>query len=431
MQVYIHKALVIDESSAWNGQTVDITIENGTITHVKAVKSQKSTPYIKEGDTIIWKDETGDGLQVSPGWVDMLADYREPGQEHKENLASGLNAAQAGGFTHVLHSPNTQPTASGKSVIQYLLQQSKDHAVNLLPIGTASQQAEGKELAEMLDMQANGAQAFSDGWKPIQNANLMLKALEYIKALDQVLIQIPIDNSLAAGGLMHEGEVSTALGMPGIPPLAEMLMVYRDIELLRYTQSKLHLTGITTAASVAMIRKAKADGLNITCSVTPYHLLLTDDAMRTYDSKYKVLPPLRPEADRKALINGLIDGTIDAIASHHRPHDWDAKTKEFEYAADGMAIQEVTYPMCLKASKKLTDAHLVRALSTQPRRILGLPAAGVSVGLVASLTFFNHSQWACTEENKQSQAYNNPFINTTFMGKVIGILNNNQIKINQ
>lgn len=422
MQVHIRKARVIDPQSDYHDKVVDLLVEDGIITKIAA--------NIKAGaETVI----DAKGLCVSPGWVDTFADYREPGYEHKETITSGLAAAAAGGFTDVLLAPNTQPTLSSKSSIQYVLQHAAGHAVNLHPIGAASKNIEGKELAEMLDMRANGAMAFSDGWKPLQNANLVMKALEYITAFHGTLIQIPVDAALAAGGLMNEGVVSTGLGMAGIPALAETLMVYRDIELVRYTGSKLHLSGITTATSVAMVRKAKADGLAVTCSVTPYHLALTDDVLKGYDSSYKVSPPLRSEADRKALIKGLNDGTIDCIATHHCPHEWDAKEREFEYAADGMAIQELAYNILWDSLQDKVDIErLVTAMTLIPRDIFGLPERMVSRGSEAALTLFTITgSHTLLPGAAQSIASNNPFMGKALNGRVLGIINNSELILNK
>ena len=422
MRVHIRKAKVVDPQSPHHNKVVDILVEDGIIRNVAAT--------IKSDSEIVVDAK---GLHVSAGWVDVFADYREPGFEHKETINSGLLAAASGGFTDVLLSPNTQPVISSKSIIQFVLQQARGNVVSLHPIGTVSQNAEGKELAEMLDMTAHGAVAFSDGWKPLQHAGLMLKALEYIKSFNGTIIQIPVENSLAAGGLMNEGITSTMLGMAGIPGLAESIIVHRDIELLRYTGSKLHITGVSTAASVDLIRKAKEEGLNITCSVTPYHVALTEDALTGYDSIYKVSPPLRGNADRLALIAGLKDGTIDCIASHHRPHEWDAKTREFDYAAEGMAVQESTFNILWDTLKdEITLEQLVKALTTAPRALFGMEPRCIKKGAAASLTLFTiaGTHTLAASDVKSASAYN-PFVGKPLAGKTIGIINNNQLYLNK
>jgi dihydroorotase len=267
----------------------------------------------------------------------------------------------------------------------------------------------------------------------VQNANLMLKSMEYVRAFDGVLIQLPVEESLSAGGLMHEGPVSTRLGMAGVPTMAETLMIHRDIELLRYTGSKLHISGVSTAEGLDMIRKAKAEGLDITCSVTPYHLALTDESLNSYSSLYKVSPPLRAEADRQALITGVNDGTVDCIATHHRPQEWDAKEKEFEYAADGMNLQEIAFQVIWNAAgKELKLDKLVAALGTNPRRIFGLPAADMSEGVNAELTIFSSSATSTLQGDKvKSASKNNPFIGTALKGAVIGIVNNGNFHLNK
>jgi dihydroorotase len=422
MQVHICKARISDTRSQYHGKVMDLLVEDGIITRIAA--SIKTT-----ADVLI----AADGLCVSPGWVDVFADYREPGNEHKETIATGLAAAAAGGFTDVLLAPNTQPAVSSKSVVQYVQHKAAGSVVNLHPIGAATRNTEGKELAEMLDMRANGAIAFSDGWKPMQGSGIMLKVLEYVTAFDGVIMQIPVDAALSEGGLMNEGEVSTALGMAGVPELAETLMVYRDIELARYTGSRLHITGVSTAATVAMVRKAKADGLAVTCSVTPYHLAQTEDALRGYDSAWKVSPPLRGNDDRLALIAALTDGTIDCIATHHRPHEWDAKAKELEYAAEGMAIQESAAGILWEAIKNESDTdRLTHALSVAPRSIFGLPEAGIEKGSKASLTLFTTTgKHTLHKTQAKSAAFNNPWLGKEMSGKVIGIINNNKINLNK
>jgi dihydroorotase len=413
MHVLIRKAIVADPQSGFHGQTVDILVEDGTIRTIAPNLNVKS-------DTVI----EAEGLHVSPGWMDVFADYCEPGYEHKETIATGLRAAAAGGFTQTMLVPNTHPTISNQSMIQYVLRTAKEYGVRLHPMGALSQNIEGKLLAEMMDMQANGAVAFTDGWQPLQNANLMLKALEYVKAFNGTVVAIPYDAALASGGWMHEGNTSTQLGMAGIPTLAETLMLHRDISLLRYTNSKLHVTGVSSAEGVAMLRAAKAEGLKITCSVTPYHLALNDEVMHGYNSIYKVMPPIRTEADRQALIAGLKDGTIDCIASHHRPQEWDAKAREFEYAADGMNVQEMAFAIAWTAmSHEIGINRMMEALCYAPRKIFNIPQPQIAIGNPAEMTIFTiGNKHTITHDNIKSASRNNPFIGKELNGKVLGII---------
>lgn len=435
MQVKINKVKVTDPRSAFNDQIVDLVIEDGIIRSIKAAKGTgaKAATAISNDEAELWKGKPGQILCVSPGWVDVFADYREPGYEQKETIASGLKAAAAGGFTDVLLVPNTLPAVSTRSAVESINHKAAGNIVTAHPMGAASKNIDGKELAEMLDMRAAGAIAFTDGWKPVQNAGLLLKALEYVKAFDGTIVQLPIDTDLAAGGLMNEGVNSTMLGMAGIPAIAETLAVHRYIELVRYTGSRMHITGISTAEAADMVRNAKAEGLAITCSVTPYHLALTDDMLTSYDSAYKVSPPLRTEEDRLALIAALADGTVDCIASHHRPHEWDAKTKEFEYAGDGMAIQESAWQLMWDAVNEYINAdRLAEVMAIAPREIFGLDAAEITKGATASLTLFDaEGKSAVTENNKQTIAINHPFIGRELAGRVAGIINNNHIKLNK
>ncbi len=422
MLVLIKQAKIVDARSDFHNKVVDILIENGKIkTIAPAIDAQAE--HIIEGAE----------LCVSTGWVDLFADYREPGFEQKETIASGLDAAAAGGFTQVFITPNTNPAISTKSVVEFVLRKAAGHLVRLHPLGAISKDLDGKNLAEMLDMHQHGAIAFTDGWKPVQNANLMLKALEYVKAFNGILVQIPVEASLSAGGLMNEGETSTRLGMAGIPEMAETLLLHRDIELLRYTGSRLHVTGISTAASVELVRKAKESALDITCSVTPYHLALTEEKLAGYSSMYKVSPPLRSETDRQTLIAGLKDGTIDCIASHHRPQDWDAKTREFEYAADGMNLQEITFPVLWQTLHNEIDIQtIVHALTTNPRHIFGLEDRGIKEGDIAELTIFTlKGSQAVNEKGLISASANNPFIKEELSGKVVATINDHEVFVNK
>ncbi|MDE3255552.1 MAG: dihydroorotase [Bacteroidota bacterium] len=411
MRVLIKQAKIIQAASPLHNQVMDILMEDNTIVSIaKQIDEAGAEKIISEKELIF-----------SPGWVDLMADYAEPGYEYKEGIKNGLVVAAKGGFTDVVIVPNTQPSISNKAAVQFALQQAQGAPAKLHVLGSISNNIEGKDLAEMLDMHEQGAVGFTDGWKPLQNAALMLKALEYVKAFKGILVQIPMDSTIASNGLMHEGVHSTQLGMAGIPTIAETILLQRDIDLLRYTQSRLHISGVSCAASLAIIKQAKAAGLAITCDTTPYHLLFTDSALTSYNSLYKVMPPLRSEEDRQALIAALKDGTIDCIASHHRPQDWDAKQKEFEYASYGMAVQEYSFAaLYAEFEKELSIERWMDLFANNARCIFNLPYQIIQEGAsgnfsVVSLQHPNKLQI----ENGQSKSNNMPFDTWSCNAKVI------------
>ena len=411
MRVLIKQAKIIQAASPLHNQVMDILMEDNTIVSIaKQIDEAGAEKIISEKELIF-----------SPGWVDLMADYAEPGYEYKEGIKNGLVVAAKGGFTDVVIVPNTQPSISNKAAVQFALQQAQGAPAKLHVLGSISNNIEGKDLAEMLDMHEQGAVGFTDGWKPLQNAALMLKALEYVKAFKGILVQIPMDSTIASNGLMHEGVQSTQLGMAGIPTIAETILLQRDIDLLRYTQSRLHISGVSCAASIAIIKQAKAAGLAITCDTTPYHLLFTDSALTSYNSLYKVMPPLRSEEDRQALIAALKDGTIDCIASHHRPQDWDAKQKEFEYASYGMAVQEYSFAsLYAEFEKELSIERWMDLFANNARCIFNLPYQIIQEGAsgnfsVVSLQHPNKLQI----ENGQSKSNNMPFDTWSCNAKVI------------
>lgn len=290
---------------------------------------------------------------------------------------------------------------------------------------------EGKDLAEMIDMFNNGAVAFSDGLHPVQSTLLFLKALQYVKAFDGVVIQMPIDKSLGSLGLMNEGVLSTQLGLPGIPAIAEELIISRDIELLKYTQSKLHITGVSTAKGIAMIAAAKKDGLNISCSVTPYHLFFTEEDLKEYNTLLKVFPPLRTKNDQEALLKAVEDGTVDCISSHHLPQDWDAKTIEFENAKAGIASIETCFSAVLEKLPKLTEEKIASLFSNNARQIFNLPTTSLVEGATAELTLFSLTEnTTMSKSDSASKSANSPFWDLSLKGRIIGTVVKNTLHIN-
>jgi dihydroorotase len=422
MKVLLKQAKIVCSASAFNGQTKDILIDKGIIVSIN--------DHINDDSATIISNE---GLHVSLGWMDVFAHFADPGLEHRETIQSGTNAAAAGGFTDVMLIPNTQPVIHNKSQVEYLVQQSKPLPVTLYPIGAVTKDAEGKELAEMYDMQNSGAIAFGDGINCIQNSGLLVKALQYIKPFYGTIIQIPEVKSIGANGLMNEGIISTRLGLPGKPAMAEELMVARDIKLTRYSNSKLHFTGITTSKSMEYIRRAKDAGISISCSVTPYHLFFSDEDLQQYDTNLKVNPPIRIKQDRDALLNALLDGTVDCIASHHIPQHTDSKICEFEYAKPGMIGLETMFGVVWSlVNSQWSIEALIEKLTIAPRKIFGINIPEIKEGAIACLTIFNPAtSYTFDETMIQSKSKNSAFIGKQLKGKVLGIINKNQLVLNK
>lgn len=419
MQVLIKQAKIISSSSPFNGQIKDILISNGVISKIADLITDNADKIIAE-----------DGLCISAGWLDTFAAFGDPGFEYRETVETGTAAAAAGGFTEVMVVPATNPVVHSKTQVEYLVQKSKNLPVSIHPIGAVTKNIEGKDLAEMYDMHQSGAAAFGDGIKSIQSAGILLKALQYVKSFNGTVIQVPDDKSIGANGLMNEGIVSTQLGLPGKPAIAEELMVARDIKLARYTDSSIHFTGISTAKSIEYIKRAKSSGIKVSCSVTPYHLIFTDEDVRGYDTNLKVNPPLRSEADRQVLIQSLADGTIDCIASHHFPQNWDSKTCEFEYAKEGMIGLETLFGVTGIATQ-LGPEKMVELLCENPRKIFGVNVPAITEGAEATVTLFNPgTEYLFDESMIKSKSKNTPFTGKQLKGKVIGIFNKGQLVLN-
>ena len=419
MKFLIKKATIVSPPSIFHLQVKDILIVDGII-------QQLSNNIAEENCEVI----SGNNLHISIGWMDIFADFAEPGNEHRETLETGANAAAAGGFTDVMLVPDTNPTVSSKAQVEFLIQRAKNLPINIYPIGSVTKNTEGKELTEMYDMFESGAIAFSDGRKSIQQSGILLKALQYVLAKNAVIIQVPDDKSISDAGLMNEGIVSTKLGLPGNPTVAEELMVARDIALLEYTDSHLHITGVSTKKSIDLINNAKKEGCQITCSVTPYHLFFCDEDLQQYDTNLKVNPPLRTRQDVAALQDALRLGDIDCIASHHTPQCADDKICEFEYAKNGMLTLQIVYAT---VNNILDDTEaLVKMLTEKNRNIFNVDIPLLAEGEKACLTIFDPTEKYIFEESAiLSKSKNCAFVGKEMKGKVIGIFNKGKMILNK
>lgn len=415
MSLLLKNVTIVDENSSFNGKKKDVGIVNGKITF-----ETKSNKFSKEYDL--------KGSSVCPGFMDMRAFMGEPGLEHKEDFESFQNAAKRGGFTAAAILPNTEPVIDNKNIIQALKSKSNNELIDLHAIASLSKGANGEELSEMIDLAKNGAVAFSDGHNPVYQSDLIMKGLQYGKSIDTVLMNIPIDHNLSKKGYVNEGTASTALGMPGIPHMAEEVAIERDLKLLEYAGGKLHFSLITTEKGVDLIRKAKKKGLNVTCDIAAHYLAFDDSSLNDFDSSYKVFPPFRLKSDIKALKKGLKDGTIDVIVSDHRPENIENKKLEFDRAEYGISSIESTFST-IKTYSDLSESEIVDKLSIHPRRILGLEIPSIQEGNDANISIVDFN--AEITVGIRSKSKNNPFNGERLIGKVVGVVNKKNSFINE
>ncbi len=414
MDILIKSAKVVDSGSALNGKTVDILIENGRITAVR--------PGIKAAKGI--RTFEAKNLHVSAGWFDMQVNFRDPGFEYKEDLNSGTRAAAQAGFTGVALMPSTHPPIHSKAEVEYVKNKTAASLVDVHPVGALSHNLEGKDISEMYDMHQSGAIAFSDDKKPVKDAGLLTRALLYAKNFGGLIITHCDERSISLDGKMNEGVSSTGLGLKGIPALAEELMVARNIFLAEYTEARIHFSSISTQGAVDLVREAKKKKLKVTASVNAHHLALDDSKLAGFDTNYKVNPPLRTKSDIGALQKALADGIIDVIVSDHSPEDSETKVTEFDHAAFGMTGLETIFALANMNKGKMKLADVVAKISTNPRRILGLPVPKIKAGEEANLTLFDPDMsWTLTEEKLLSKSKNTPFLGAKLKGKALAVIN--------
>lgn len=411
MNVLIKSATIIDSSSKHHLKKRDLLIENGVITKIST--TIKSSKKIKEIEL--------PNLHVSQGWFDSSVSFGEPGYEERENIDNGLDTAARSGFTHVAVNTNTYPISDTKSNIKFLKSKSEGHLVNLYPIGALTKECKGENLAELYDMYNEGAVSFYDYKSPVENANMIKIALQYAQTFDGMIQSFPFERSIAKYGTMNEEINSTILGLKGIPALAEELQITRDLYILEYTGGKLHIPTISTKKSVNLIKDAKKKGLNVTCSVAVNNLILTDDVLETFDTNYKLLPPLRTESDIKSLIKGLKDHIIDGVTSDHNPMDIEHKKTEFDHASFG----SIGLESCFGALNNVLDTEQSVDALTRLKNVFSIPQNTIEEGQVADISMFNpDKEWTFTEEDILSTSKNAALLGTILKGKVYGSYSN-------
>jgi dihydroorotase len=418
MKLLIANGHLIDPAAPEN-TGMSVLIENGRV-----------EAWLGPGDSAPEGCEILDasGLLVAPGFIDMHVHLREPGQEHKETIASGCAAAVAGGWTSVCPMPNTTPVNDNAAITRYMIEQAERAGLaNVFPIGAITKSSDGSELAEMGEMKAAGAVAVSDDGRPVPNAGIMRRAMQYARDFDLPVIDHCEDKSLSSGGVMHEGRVSLLLGLKGMPALAEEIDAVRDILLAKETGAHIHIAHISTKGAIEAVRRAKNEGINVTCEVTPHHFTLTDKAVEGYDTSTKMSPPLRSEEHLDAIIEGIKDGTIDAIATDHAPHHADEKALEYDRApfgitgletAIGLAFNELVHKGVIGLER------LVEMCAANPAKIFRLEGRGtLKPGSIADITIIDpERKWTYSNADSRSKSRNTPFDGWEFAGKPVATI---------
>jgi dihydroorotase len=423
MDLLLRNVHIVDLSQKLDESGLDIEIRDGVITRIgRGVKSDGEVRDLH-------------GAIVAPGFFDMHVHLREPGQEYKETVETGLNAAMAGGFTGVCCMPNTEPPISDPFVVSYIKEKAAGHLVDLAICGTMTKDRKGEELAPMAALAKAGVKMISDDGAAVRSAEVMRRVFEYAKMFDLLVTQHCEEHSMTAGAAMNEGRISTKLGLPGWPSVAEEIIIARDILLAEFVGGvRYHVAHVSTKGGVRLVREAKARGLAVSCEVTPHHFTLTDEAVEHHGTMAKMCPPLRTQEDVDAIIEGLRDGTIDCIATDHAPHATHEKETDMVSAAMGIIGLETAIPIGLTNlvnAGHLTLAQYIERCSTNPRRLLGLQQIHIKEGEPANLTIFDPTKkWRFSDADIRSKSHNTPFIGEEFMGKVVGVVNKRMAHFN-
>lgn len=411
MSLLLNSLVVSDPTSKYHNLLINILISSDGI--IKKISKNKINDKVR--NVVDCKSS-----KISKGWIDFNANFCDPGYEFKEDLNSGSNLASKSGFTEVVLSPDTNPVIQTKNDISYIINNSSNELCNLYPCASVTKNAEGKEMNDLMDLNNEGAIAFSD--PKIEDTELILNTLLYLKQFDGLYISKPKEKYLSKG-LINDSLNSNILGIKALPHISETIAIKRDLSLLEYTNGRIHFSGISCKESVNLIRDAKKRGLSVTCDVPIYNFLLDDSKILNFDTNYKVFPPLRANEDIKELIRGLKDDTIDVITSNHQPQDFDSKNCEFEKASFGIISLQTFYSNMLELSGKISLDKILEKVSINPRKILGLSCPEIEIGERALFTIFDENgSWDFNEKTNLSKSSNSPWMNWSLRGKVNGVV---------
>ena len=419
MSLLLNSVTVSDTTSKYFNSRVNILIDSKG--YIKKISKNKISDKVKKVVDL-------EGLYISESWFDFNANFCDPGYEYKENLKSGVHVAINSGFLDVLITPNTNPIIQTKADVSYIQEKSLNNFCKIHPSAAISKNFNGKDLNDIIDLHNSGVKAFTNSYSCKESSEMIMNSLLYLNQIDTLLLTKPKDRSFS-DGVVNNGYYSNTVGLKGIPRISESIAVERDLSILEYVGGKIHFTGISTKESVSIIRDAKTKKLNVTCDVPIHNLILDDSNVVSFDPNYKVDPPLRTKEDIDALIEGINDGTIDIIASHHEPQDIDTKKCEFEKANFGVISLQTFFSNIVQLSRRIPLENLIKTFSTNPKKILGVETYSVVEGSKASFTVFDpDGSWDYNENSNLSKSINSPWLNWSLKGKVKAVIKDNRIK---
>lgn len=419
MSLLLNSVTVSDTTSKYFNSRVNILIDSKG--YIKKISKNKISDKVKKVVDL-------EGLYISESWFDFNANFCDPGYEYKENLKSGVHVAINSGFLDVLITPNTNPIIQTKADVSYIQEKSLNNFCEIHPSAAISKNFNGKDLNDIIDLHNSGVKAFTNSYSCKESSEMIMNSLLYLNQIDTLLLTKPKDRSFS-DGVVNNGYYSNTVGLKGIPRISESIAVERDLSILEYVGGKIHFSGISTKESVSIIRDAKTKKLNVTCDVPIHNLILDDSNVVSFDPNYKVDPPLRTKEDIDALIDGINDGTIDIIASHHEPQDIDTKKCEFEIANFGVISLQTFFSNIVQLSRKIPLENLIKTFSTNPKKILGVETYSVVEGSKASFTVFDpDGSWDYNENSNLSKSINSPWLNWSLKGKVKAVIKDNRIK---